>query len=99
MKNVFALLLVIPLMTLKAQIDYKKLVPPNPNVASIMKPVLTPVTEYAGVPNIIYSLWNVKDETTKDLMIEFYKQVLKGNDFASSLRKAKLKYYVMERTL
>jgi len=46
---------------------------------------------YAGVPNIIYSLWNVKDEATKDLMIEFYKQVLKGNGFATSLRKAKLK--------
>jgi len=46
---------------------------------------------YAGVPNIIFSLWNVKDEQTKDLMVHFYKQVLKGKSYAEALRYAKLK--------
>jgi len=46
---------------------------------------------YSGTPNIVFSLWNVKDEQTKDLMIEFYKQILKGKDYAKALRQAKLK--------
>ena len=46
---------------------------------------------YAGASNIIYSLWSVNDEATKDLMIEFYKHILKGNSYATALRKAKLK--------
>lgn len=45
---------------------------------------------YSGTPNIIFSLWNVKDEPTKDLMIDFYKQVLRGTDYASALREAKI---------
>ena len=46
---------------------------------------------YAGVPNIIFSLWNVKDEPTKELMVHFYKQVLKGKSYSNALRDAKLK--------
>ncbi|NOQ26717.1 MAG: tetratricopeptide repeat protein [Bacteroidales bacterium] len=45
---------------------------------------------YSGTPNIIFSLWNVKDEPTKDLMIDFYKQVLQGTSYASALREAKI---------
>lgn len=45
---------------------------------------------YAGTPNILFSIWNVKDEQTKDLMIYFYKQVLKGTDYANALREAKI---------
>ncbi len=46
---------------------------------------------YSGTPNIIFSLWSVSDEQTKVLMINFYKYVLKGKSYASSLRQAKLK--------
>ncbi len=46
---------------------------------------------YSGVSNILFSLWSVDDEKTKDLMVEFYNQILNGTDYANSLRKAKLK--------
>ncbi len=46
---------------------------------------------YSGVPNIVFSLWNVKDEQTKDLMIFFYKKVLKGKTYAKAMRESKLK--------
>ena len=46
---------------------------------------------YSGVPNIVFSLWNVKDGPTKDLMVHFYKQILKGKSYPEALRQAKLK--------
>ncbi len=46
---------------------------------------------YSGAPNIVYSLWSVKDEPTKDLMVHFYKQLLSGKTYADALREAKLK--------
>ncbi len=46
---------------------------------------------YSGVPNIVFSLWNVNDQATKDLMVEFYKQILKGKPYSIALQKAKLK--------
>lgn len=45
---------------------------------------------YAGVRNTIFSLWKVEDETTSILMIELYRDILKGESFATALRKAKL---------
>lgn len=45
---------------------------------------------YAGVPNVIASLWKVHDEKTKILMVAFYKHLLKGNSYSESLRLAKL---------
>lgn len=45
----------------------------------------------SGIPNIIYSLWNVADKNTSDLMIEFYKEVLSGKSYSQSLRNVKLK--------
>ncbi len=45
---------------------------------------------FAGVPNIIASLWKVNDERTKDLMVLFYKHLLNGNSYAAALRLAKL---------
>ncbi|NJO90495.1 MAG: CHAT domain-containing protein [Chloroflexia bacterium] len=42
---------------------------------------------YSGVPNILFSLWNVNDEATKDLMVEFYMQILKGKPYAVALQK------------
>jgi CHAT domain-containing protein len=46
---------------------------------------------YAGAKNIIFSLWKVPDKQTYLLMDEFYKQMLSGKSYASSLREAKLK--------
>jgi len=46
---------------------------------------------YAGVPNIIYSLWRVPDKNTKELMVELYDKILEGNDYTTALRKAKIK--------
>ncbi|MEW6062608.1 MAG: CHAT domain-containing protein, partial [Bacteroidota bacterium] len=45
---------------------------------------------YAGAKNIIFSLWKVPDRQTYLLMDEFYKQMLSGKSYASSLREAKL---------
>ncbi len=45
---------------------------------------------YSGVPNIVFSLWDVQDEQTKDLMIQFYKNILDGKSYTEALRKAKL---------
>lgn len=46
---------------------------------------------YAGVPNVIASLWKVHDEKTKDLMLAFYKHLLNDNvNYAEALRRAKL---------
>jgi len=46
---------------------------------------------YAGVPNVIASLWKVHDERTKDLMVAFYKHLLEDKvGYAEALRLAKL---------
>jgi len=46
---------------------------------------------YAGVPNVIASLWKVHDEKTKDLMVAFYKHLLEDKvNYAAALRLAKL---------
>jgi len=45
---------------------------------------------YAGARNIIFSLWKVEDKATSRLMIELYRNILKGNTIPDSLRKAKL---------
>ena len=45
---------------------------------------------YAGVPNVIASLWKVHDQKTKDLMVAFYNHLLDGNNYAEALRMAKL---------
>jgi|GEM_PF-3515671 len=46
---------------------------------------------YAGVPNVIASLWKVHDKKTKDLMVAFYKHLLEGKvSYAEALRLAKL---------
>lgn len=46
---------------------------------------------YAGVPNVIASLWKVHDEKTKELMMAFYKHLLENKlSYAEALREAKL---------
>lgn len=55
---------------------------------------LTRALLYAGAKNIIVSLWQVSDEATSQLMIEFYSGMLKTNNqqsFSEYLRNAKLK--------
>ena len=45
---------------------------------------------YAGIPNIIASLWKVHDKKTKDLMVAFYQYLLKDKlSYSKALRKAK----------
>ncbi len=46
---------------------------------------------YSGAKNIVVSLWQVADKSTSELMIEFYKNILAGRSYSSSLREAKLK--------
>jgi CHAT domain-containing protein/tetratricopeptide (TPR) repeat protein len=45
---------------------------------------------FAGVPNLMVSLWKIHDEKTKNLMIDFYKELLSGRTYAEALRQAKL---------
>jgi filamentous hemagglutinin family protein len=44
----------------------------------------------AGVPSVVVSLWSVSDESTADLMTEFYRQMQVTPDIAQALRKAML---------
>jgi filamentous hemagglutinin family protein len=44
----------------------------------------------AGVPSVVVSLWSVPDESTADLMAEFYRQMQLTPDIAQALRKAML---------
>jgi len=46
---------------------------------------------YAGTSNIVFSLWNVKDLQTRELMGYFYSKLLDGESYADALRGAKLK--------
>jgi len=52
---------------------------------------LTRAFLYAGTPSVIVSLWSVNTYSTKELIIEFYKNLKKGEDKATSLQKAQIK--------
>lgn len=60
---------------------------------------LTRALLYAGAKNLVVSLWPVSDQSTSDLMIDFYKNLLSNksarlsnsNRFAPLLQQAKLK--------
>ncbi|NEP27725.1 CHAT domain-containing protein, partial [Moorena sp. SIO3I6] len=45
----------------------------------------------AGVPSVLVSLWTVNDESTAELMKEFYQNLKQGMDKAKALRQAMLK--------
>ncbi len=52
---------------------------------------LTRALLYAGSQNILVSLWKVADESSAQLMVDFYNHYLNENtDFSESLHKAKL---------
>jgi CHAT domain-containing protein len=49
---------------------------------------------YAGAPSVLVSLWKVHSESTRDIMIEFYKELKNGGsktDLATSLQTAQKK--------
>ena len=52
---------------------------------------MTRAVMYAGTPAVVATLWEVDDEATKELMVNFYKNMLEKNmDKAEALRQAKL---------
>ncbi|NLF42266.1 MAG: CHAT domain-containing protein, partial [Bacteroidales bacterium] len=44
---------------------------------------------YAGVPNVIASLWRVNDKKTREFMSMFYEYVFQGESYSKALQKAK----------
>ncbi len=52
---------------------------------------LTRAVMYAGTPAVLASLWKVDDTATKELMVNFYRNMLeKDMDKTEALRQAKL---------
>jgi CHAT domain-containing protein len=47
---------------------------------------------YAGVPNIVMTLWTVSDRQSYELMLGFYRQLMAGRSTERALRKAKLEF-------
>jgi CHAT domain-containing protein len=45
---------------------------------------------YAGAHSLLYSLWNVSDKPTSELMQHFYSGVWKHERLSAALREAKL---------
>ncbi len=44
----------------------------------------------AGANSVLASLWSVSDDSTRDLMVEFYRQLAAGHSKAAALRAAQL---------
>jgi CHAT domain-containing protein/tetratricopeptide (TPR) repeat protein len=44
----------------------------------------------AGASNIVYTLWNVSDKHTRDVMVSFFKGILEGQTYSGALRHAKI---------
>ncbi|MEP2773102.1 MAG: CHAT domain-containing tetratricopeptide repeat protein [Fulvivirga sp.] len=47
---------------------------------------------YAGVPNVMMSLWSVPDASTSEIMQSFYQHLKNGKSKPEALRQAKLDY-------
>jgi len=47
---------------------------------------------YAGVPTTVSSLWSLPDTSTKEIMIDFYKNIKKNQSTSVALRNAKISY-------
>ena len=53
---------------------------------------------YAGVPRVVVSLWSVSDQATAELMVRFYKGMLKeGLRPAAALRAAQVEMWKEQR--
>jgi CHAT domain-containing protein len=50
------------------------------------------IFERAGAEAVIASLWNAEDKTTREIMVEFYRQLQQGKSKSEALRQAKLSY-------
>ena len=48
--------------------------------------------QYAGCPNVIYSLWQIDDQQSAWLIDAFYSGLDQGDKFSDALRNAKLSY-------
>ena len=48
--------------------------------------------QYAGVQNVLFSLWRVNDKTTALLMKDFYQNIHHSYPYTHALHQAKLKY-------
>jgi CHAT domain-containing protein len=53
---------------------------------------------YSGAPNVVFSLWKVYDKVSSQLMVDFYREVLNGVSYSTSLRKAKLELLKKPKT-
>lgn len=51
---------------------------------------LTRAFIYSGAQNLVVSLWKVEDESTANLMVDFYSNLIKKRSVSESLRQAKL---------
>lgn len=47
---------------------------------------------YSGAKSVVSTLWPITDETGKDILINFYENLDRGNTKSMALRKAKLDY-------
>jgi len=47
---------------------------------------------YAGVPSIVTTLWKINDQSTSDIMHNFYENLSEGLNKKEALRQAKIKY-------
>jgi CHAT domain-containing protein len=59
---------------------------------------LTRAFASAGARNIAYSLWKVFDRHAADLMQRFYARILRGEQYSSALREAKLEMIANKST-
>ncbi len=50
---------------------------------------LTRAIIYSGANNMVVSLWSVADNSTSQLMVSFYSNVLKGQEYSQALANAK----------
>lgn len=47
---------------------------------------------YAGCPSLVSTLWNVNEKSTKEIVVEFYKNLKKGHAKDEALKQAKFNY-------
>ncbi len=47
---------------------------------------------FAGVQNLMVSLWKIHDQKTKDLMVDFYTHLLDGKPYHKALQQAKIQH-------